>query len=437
MIAGFAPGWSACHRLLPASCNGHAWLNTSTAQPLLRASLQLGADGGLRVHAAQQSQMAAAVARVQAVLQEGRYLHLPYTTLFEYLKVGDRSQSCCAALSIAALLSASLRCAAEQAGGRLCGRQAATGCHLASSCSLQSLTCNACCTAPPTHSTCTPLPARWRPVAPLCSSTWRQQSPTSSCPGPTWCVLALHCKLCYACSASHASRCSSGWALAGHVWITGTCAVAAGPVCLPLRAPPCTCRRSTRFSRLMGLSRSHWKRCAVLEFVGWGCDGRYLRLMEIRRAARLHRHATADLSYTLSRAPAVACLPPKAGAQDAGRAAARVEPPRHGGVLQAGNRHPDPAAEGKEGVRAVGREVPSALPAVGWGAWSLALCVPGASQQAPAGAHASHPVALASPSCCPCLSLVLPRRPTAPSRHTVCTSWLPTSCTHARTVSGW
>ncbi|PRW20971.1 phosphopantothenate--cysteine ligase 2-like isoform X1 [Chlorella sorokiniana] len=47
---------------------------------------ELGTDGGLRVHAAQQSQMAAAVARVQAVLQEGRYLHLPYTTLFEYLK---------------------------------------------------------------------------------------------------------------------------------------------------------------------------------------------------------------------------------------------------------------------------------------------------------------------------------------------------------------
>lgn len=31
--------------------------------------------------------MAAAVARVEAVMREGRYLHLPYTTLFEYLKV--------------------------------------------------------------------------------------------------------------------------------------------------------------------------------------------------------------------------------------------------------------------------------------------------------------------------------------------------------------
>lgn len=31
--------------------------------------------------------MAAAVARVQGVLGAGRYLHLPYTTLFEYLKV--------------------------------------------------------------------------------------------------------------------------------------------------------------------------------------------------------------------------------------------------------------------------------------------------------------------------------------------------------------
>ena len=31
--------------------------------------------------------MAAAVARVQQVMAEGRYLHLPYTTLFEYLAV--------------------------------------------------------------------------------------------------------------------------------------------------------------------------------------------------------------------------------------------------------------------------------------------------------------------------------------------------------------
>lgn len=49
---------------------------------------QLAEDGRLHVHAAQQEQMAAAVARVQAVLSEGRYLCLPYTTLFEYLKVG-------------------------------------------------------------------------------------------------------------------------------------------------------------------------------------------------------------------------------------------------------------------------------------------------------------------------------------------------------------
>ncbi len=48
---------------------------------------QLGAEGGLRVHSAKQQQIAAAVARVQAVLAEGRYLHLPYTTLFEYLTV--------------------------------------------------------------------------------------------------------------------------------------------------------------------------------------------------------------------------------------------------------------------------------------------------------------------------------------------------------------
>ncbi|KAL4855126.1 Phosphopantothenate--cysteine ligase 2 [Chlorella vulgaris] len=33
-----------------------------------------------------QAQMAAAVARVQGVLGQGRYLQLPYTTLFEYLK---------------------------------------------------------------------------------------------------------------------------------------------------------------------------------------------------------------------------------------------------------------------------------------------------------------------------------------------------------------
>ncbi|KAL4420389.1 hypothetical protein ABPG75_010045 [Micractinium tetrahymenae] len=46
---------------------------------------ELGADGSLHVHGAQQQQIAAAVARVQAVLAEGRYLHLPYTTLFEYL----------------------------------------------------------------------------------------------------------------------------------------------------------------------------------------------------------------------------------------------------------------------------------------------------------------------------------------------------------------
>ncbi|KAL4424661.1 hypothetical protein ABPG77_004468 [Micractinium sp. CCAP 211/92] len=46
---------------------------------------ELGAEGGLRVHSAKQQQIAAAVARVQAVLAEGRYLHLPYTTLFEYL----------------------------------------------------------------------------------------------------------------------------------------------------------------------------------------------------------------------------------------------------------------------------------------------------------------------------------------------------------------
>jgi hypothetical protein len=34
-----------------------------------------------------QAQMAAAVAHVQGVLGQGRYLQLPYTTLFEYLKV--------------------------------------------------------------------------------------------------------------------------------------------------------------------------------------------------------------------------------------------------------------------------------------------------------------------------------------------------------------
>lgn len=41
--------------------------------------------------------MAAAVARAQAVLAEGRYLHLPYTTLFEYLtvRVPCCPPSCC------------------------------------------------------------------------------------------------------------------------------------------------------------------------------------------------------------------------------------------------------------------------------------------------------------------------------------------------------
>lgn len=126
----------------------------SATQPLLRASLQLGADGGLRVHAAQQSQMAAAVARVQAVLQEGRYLHLPYTTLFEYLKVGARSQSCCAALSTAALLTAWPRCWAS-AGAVV--RQA--GSHwVPSRFLLLTPVPNLQCmyTAPPTCSTCTP-----------------------------------------------------------------------------------------------------------------------------------------------------------------------------------------------------------------------------------------------------------------------------------------
>ena len=39
--------------------------------------------------------MAAAVARVQGVLGEGRCLHIPYTTLFEYLKVRLRWQGMC------------------------------------------------------------------------------------------------------------------------------------------------------------------------------------------------------------------------------------------------------------------------------------------------------------------------------------------------------
>ena len=49
--------------------------------------MQLGPDHSLRVHPQQQEQMAAAVARVEAVVGAGRYLHIPYTTLFEYLKV--------------------------------------------------------------------------------------------------------------------------------------------------------------------------------------------------------------------------------------------------------------------------------------------------------------------------------------------------------------
>lgn len=60
-------------------------------RPLLSnppAPTQLAGDGRLHVRATQQEQMAAAVARAAAVLGEGRYLHLPYTTLFEYLAVG-------------------------------------------------------------------------------------------------------------------------------------------------------------------------------------------------------------------------------------------------------------------------------------------------------------------------------------------------------------
>lgn len=65
-----------------------ASLLLSPPGPPARPPTQLASDGRLHVHAAQQQQMAAAVGRAAAVLAEGRYLHLPYTTLFEYLAVG-------------------------------------------------------------------------------------------------------------------------------------------------------------------------------------------------------------------------------------------------------------------------------------------------------------------------------------------------------------
>ncbi|KAL4854319.1 Phosphopantothenate--cysteine ligase 1 [Chlorella vulgaris] len=52
----------------------------------LTDTFELGGDGSVHVRGKVQAQMAAAVARVQGVLGQGRYLQLPYTTLFEYLK---------------------------------------------------------------------------------------------------------------------------------------------------------------------------------------------------------------------------------------------------------------------------------------------------------------------------------------------------------------
>ena len=49
--------------------------------------LQLEGDGSLHVRSGQAPAMAAAVGRAAAALADGRYLHLPYTTLFEYLTV--------------------------------------------------------------------------------------------------------------------------------------------------------------------------------------------------------------------------------------------------------------------------------------------------------------------------------------------------------------
>ena len=87
-----------CQSLLvpcASAASSRAHQPTRPHQPTNCPLPQLEADGSLRVRAAQQQQMAAAVARVQGVLGEGRYLHIPYTTLFEYLKVRLRWQGMC------------------------------------------------------------------------------------------------------------------------------------------------------------------------------------------------------------------------------------------------------------------------------------------------------------------------------------------------------
>ena len=82
-----SPGPARPLPLLPAAKPGSSLLLGPPGPPA-RPPTQLASDGRLHVHAAQQQQMAAAVGRAAAVLAEGRYLHLPYTTLFEYLAVG-------------------------------------------------------------------------------------------------------------------------------------------------------------------------------------------------------------------------------------------------------------------------------------------------------------------------------------------------------------
>ena len=209
-----------------------------------------------------------------------------------------------------------------------------------------------------------------------------------------------------ACRA--ALECSAGASAAA--------AVVGMPIKLgPLKTPLRPGRRSIRSSRRKVPSRCRWKRL-VRRPCCPRCPGPL-----VHHVQTVSRASVLLPCHPLPRPPAR-----RAGSQDAGRAAARVVPRRHGGVLQAGNRYTDTAAKG--GWRRLRCGC-----GCGWAA--VVLLPPGRcrSQHALPDSAAVGPE-LPCPSHLP--SLPPHRRPTARYRRTACSWWWQTSCTRARTECG-
>jgi hypothetical protein len=157
-------------------CEGIHVLFASTAQPcsprFTHTLAQLHPDGSLHVRPREQGALASAVARVQGALDQGRYLQIPFTTLFEYLAV-----SCfwAAAPSEVVPGNALLQCyQAELAEGL----QRALRSTFVTSGAMSPCRC--------TCSTCMQLPRCWPLTGATCSSIWPPPSRTSSCPGLIW-----------------------------------------------------------------------------------------------------------------------------------------------------------------------------------------------------------------------------------------------------------